>query len=325
VTEHISIEDLSALIDGELQDARAERVEQHLSGCADCRADFEALRWAATYGRALPTVALPEGAAIALSPDAAARARRGAVTDDWRAWAALAAVVVVSLAALWRFGPTAGERPAMVADRGALGGDRAQPRAFGAEESAAPAAVMDIGPAPTADATVAGYPMPFSTARGSDLSERGGVPPPEVGTLAGPPPAFGAAGTGEGGPVARGSPASTAAAGIVADARGSVAAPAAAVAADDSAVDGVTAPSRSADVGREEAAPGDATSEAPSGVADATSLPSEPGGDAIADGAADAAGSRMAGPSGTALLAILAVAAALLAMSAVIFVRAASR
>lgn len=71
MTKHISIDDLSAHIDGTLPPARRDLVDAHLATCADCRAERASLAWADAFARSLPPAELPDGLSFAVPvPDA---------------------------------------------------------------------------------------------------------------------------------------------------------------------------------------------------------------------------------------------------------------
>ena len=100
--DHIPTDDLSALIDGALQPARRDQVEVHLAGCATCRGEFESLRWAVDFARALPPAPMPEGLALRLPEASAARAARELALEParirpWTGLLALAAVLTLGL------------------------------------------------------------------------------------------------------------------------------------------------------------------------------------------------------------------------------------
>ena len=58
-SEHAAVEQLSALLDGELGDDEARTVEAHVADCAGCRADLERLRATVSLLRATPFLAPP--------------------------------------------------------------------------------------------------------------------------------------------------------------------------------------------------------------------------------------------------------------------------
>ncbi len=104
---------LNEYIDGELPAAAREGVEQHVAGCARCRAELRALRQAAELVRSLPRAAAPEGMAAAIKSRVARAAgiRRRAALARWvgvGGWVAAAAtlLVVIKLAS-WAPEPAA--------------------------------------------------------------------------------------------------------------------------------------------------------------------------------------------------------------------------
>lgn len=66
MNEHLSIDDLSALLDDVLPAASRERASAHLASCAACRAELEALRETVEILRAAPLRPLPAGADLRL-------------------------------------------------------------------------------------------------------------------------------------------------------------------------------------------------------------------------------------------------------------------
>jgi hypothetical protein len=86
-----TLEELSAYIDGELDDAARERVEQHLATCADCRTRVDGLRETAYAVRALPMESPPRS--FSLPPQRRATFRWAPV--GWLGAAAAAVLVIV--------------------------------------------------------------------------------------------------------------------------------------------------------------------------------------------------------------------------------------
>ncbi len=96
---------LSALLDGELEARSLSAVEAHLAICADCRAEYGALRGIAAV---LPCWAAPEAPSRAAFDArlAAHRARRPWHTGVWaRTAMALGAVAVITALVIPRLGP----------------------------------------------------------------------------------------------------------------------------------------------------------------------------------------------------------------------------
>ena len=60
---------LSSYVDGEVSDAEARQVEDHLSSCAECRRDLETLRMSVELLRALPALDPPRSFALDRVPD----------------------------------------------------------------------------------------------------------------------------------------------------------------------------------------------------------------------------------------------------------------
>lgn len=73
MSQHIPLEDLSALLDDALPDARAAQLRHHLAACASCREALEGLSWTRAFLRAGVPPPLPPGIDLRLSlPDAPA-------------------------------------------------------------------------------------------------------------------------------------------------------------------------------------------------------------------------------------------------------------
>lgn len=107
---------LSALLDGELEARRQSAVEAHLAICADCRAEYGALRGLAAV---LPCWTAPEAPSRAAFDARLAmhRARRPWYTGVWaRAAMALGVVAVVTALVI----PHPGPRPVPTVTRNAL-------------------------------------------------------------------------------------------------------------------------------------------------------------------------------------------------------------
>lgn len=71
---------LSAYVDGEVTESERRRVEGHLEGCDDCRAELEELRATVSVLRRMPELAVPRS--FALTPEQAA-AQRPAMPGGW--------------------------------------------------------------------------------------------------------------------------------------------------------------------------------------------------------------------------------------------------
>ena len=110
---------LDEYLDGELAAAQRASVDEHLAGCAPCRAELEILRNTATLVGSLPRVKAPKELtedikARLVSRPAAVRSRRRPVVLRWvgiGGWVAAAAtlIVVIKLAP-WE-GPPAEPAP----------------------------------------------------------------------------------------------------------------------------------------------------------------------------------------------------------------------
>lgn len=64
MTDHLALEDLSAYLDDELDEARRAEVAQHLAECPRCSAELESLEWSVGFLRAAPRQPLPRGASL---------------------------------------------------------------------------------------------------------------------------------------------------------------------------------------------------------------------------------------------------------------------
>ena len=61
---------LSAYIDGEVTESEAARVEEHLSGCEECRPELDSLRSTVGLLRQLPELELPRSYTLSEAPSA---------------------------------------------------------------------------------------------------------------------------------------------------------------------------------------------------------------------------------------------------------------
>ncbi|HYV85158.1 MAG TPA: zf-HC2 domain-containing protein [Patescibacteria group bacterium] len=115
------VDDLSALLDGELETGERDRVESHLAGCSGCRALLEDLRRldAAVGAEAIPPV--PPGlerrirAGLGARTGGAPEAERSGRATVWRSWRAsmplAAAASLIVAAAIWLLRPVPSEVP----------------------------------------------------------------------------------------------------------------------------------------------------------------------------------------------------------------------
>ena len=98
--EHRYVSDrLSAYVDGELAVAERGRVETHLAGCEDCRADLRALRWTKRLLQQVPQVKIPRSFVIREADVTArrpARRRMSLLVTQW-ATAAVALLLIVAV------------------------------------------------------------------------------------------------------------------------------------------------------------------------------------------------------------------------------------
>ncbi|MCJ7726330.1 MAG: zf-HC2 domain-containing protein [Acidimicrobiia bacterium] len=79
---------LSALLDGELSAPERQRIDAHLTGCADCRLELEAIESVRSAVRSLPTLGPPPGLLPGSAP-----ARKALLRPVW-GWAAAGAMAV---------------------------------------------------------------------------------------------------------------------------------------------------------------------------------------------------------------------------------------
>lgn len=131
-------EQLSALLDGELDEAERRALEEHLSGCAACReylADLTAIR------EAMEVVPAPEGFAQSVA-DRVAHTEQdaGRKVIPWRRWGLLAACCALALLGLWRSRADAPSAPVPASARSAAvesGADLPEARSDVPEEARA--------------------------------------------------------------------------------------------------------------------------------------------------------------------------------------------
>ena len=181
MSDHISLEDLSAHLDGELSAARAVQVEAHLATCPECRAEHEALLWTVSFVAAMPPVPLPPGTSVRLptgearaAPLAPGRRALGWLTGPRVALGATASIVLLFSAALLARSPVGPASPADMAsapaDAGRAMADMAAAPSDGAAAEGAPPS--GAGRSAAADPPAeAGYPGPLATALARDRLE----------------------------------------------------------------------------------------------------------------------------------------------------------
>jgi anti-sigma factor RsiW len=80
--QHLSIDELANVAEGLLDPERAAFAESHIAGCADCRAQSEALHEVTGILRTEPPLSMPEAVAHRLSDVVAAESARR--TDVWK-------------------------------------------------------------------------------------------------------------------------------------------------------------------------------------------------------------------------------------------------
>ena len=102
MSQHIPLEDLSALLDEALPEARAAQLRAHLMDCARCREERDGLSWTRDFLRAGAPPPLPPGVDLRLVlPDATDEGREAAVLPfpGRSTWWGLGAVAALLLAA----------------------------------------------------------------------------------------------------------------------------------------------------------------------------------------------------------------------------------
>lgn len=172
--DHASLEQLSALIDGELSAEERGAVEAHMATCARCRDDLDQLNRTVSLIRGLPVPAPPRSFKVA--SESRLVAPRPAPDLPWLRplAAAAAALLVVSLAGIVLVGPRA--RTALESANAGLGAPVAAqlPRApLGLQEMAQPDSAV------TADAHAAlEAPRMRGPAVGTALDSGAAVAPP---------------------------------------------------------------------------------------------------------------------------------------------------
>ncbi len=114
MTQHISLEDLSAFIDGELAPDELRRISSHLDACDDCRAEYESLKWTVETTRSLPRARIPAGASFRIPVDEPLPARKTAGPSllTWLVIGSVAAVMVAAIGTtlVWEAGMESPER-----------------------------------------------------------------------------------------------------------------------------------------------------------------------------------------------------------------------
>src|SRR4051812_7211989 len=97
-TDHATIEELSALLDGELTLDEQAKVEEHLDGCLACRRELEDLRQTVMRVSQLPTLATPRSFVLPSESRSVAVPFHARIRPELlRAFAGVAAVVMVLL------------------------------------------------------------------------------------------------------------------------------------------------------------------------------------------------------------------------------------
>ena len=123
MSEHSELEQLSAYLDGELDDAERVTVDTHLPTCSECRTTLAALRSTITDLATLPEPAPSEQDSWALR-SAIARAKKPAKRWQRAAWAAgsVAAGVIAFVAITHGTANNGGDLEAATAGRNSAGG-----------------------------------------------------------------------------------------------------------------------------------------------------------------------------------------------------------
>jgi hypothetical protein len=143
-TDHVPIEQLSALLDGELEATEQATVESHLSTCEVCQAELESLRSTVMRLSALPTLAPPRSFALpAVAPTPVVTRSLWQRPELLRAFAGMAAALMLVVVAADALRPPAASLTSATAAR--------QLSAPGAAPAEAPAAALAPA-APAADA-----------------------------------------------------------------------------------------------------------------------------------------------------------------------------
>ena len=193
---------LSSYVDGEVSEAEARRVEDHLSTCAECRVDLQTLRMSVELVRALPALDPTRSFTLDRAPDLA----RPPLTPVW------ATGMATSLAGLLLVVLLLGDASGLLAQTGAGDGVSAAemqmaPTAPVAEPEAvaAPLAPSLAAPAPelaaapevaaaTAQAPVAAAPAPVpkpaAALRAAVAAQAASPPPAEADTRRSEPSAL---------------------------------------------------------------------------------------------------------------------------------------
>lgn len=102
MSQHIPLEDLSALLDDALPEARAAQLRNHLAACAGCREALDGLSWTRAFLRAGTPPPLPPGIDLRPAlPDAPAESTEPVVLSfpNRGSWWGLGAVAAMLLAA----------------------------------------------------------------------------------------------------------------------------------------------------------------------------------------------------------------------------------
>lgn len=190
-----TIENLSAYVDGRLDDAERAAVEAHLAECESCRSELESLRQTVALLRRVPEVAAPRSFAI---PAAAAPPRRAPLRLVHsrqfyllgQATGALAALFVCVLAMSLVAGPTAVLLPTDSATTLAAPASPATP--VSAQAGPAPAAARAAAPQAVSPASSSAAPQAPPSAQ-VPAAASGAPPKPAAAGAAAPSAGAGAA------------------------------------------------------------------------------------------------------------------------------------
>jgi|GEM_PF-1978442 hypothetical protein len=185
MSAHIPLEDLSAHIDGALPPARRDQVDAHLATCEECRREYESLLWTVEFTRSLPRARMPEGASLGVSvPAEPEGARHLQLLWSRPLWAAAAALAIIALgiAALLARSDLPGRTVAMLAGEQRAPLEAREPGAGSLEEGEAAAELAAESLEVPEEENDVGYPGHLATARAAAERERGFfAPPPEMG------------------------------------------------------------------------------------------------------------------------------------------------
>jgi hypothetical protein len=191
--EHRSVAvQLSAFIDGELNEREASKVERHLAECAVCRRDLDSLRQTVALLRQVPVRPVPRSFALPKSAQATRVAhRRWATAYSFMSVATVAVsfmlVLFLSTDALLKYGAIPIPDTAVVREKAVILSAPAEPKAGAlpteaVEPSATGEALAAVPPTGEAEATPESQPQPAGGGSmgtpGQAVSAEKAAPPP---------------------------------------------------------------------------------------------------------------------------------------------------